>query len=74
MAAEEGGRFVADPVICVTGTLADPGAVLYGEDHLRRVLTTGQAEELGLIEHLPPGTRCTPAVGGVLIHPPQPTA
>ncbi|MFJ4409556.1 hypothetical protein [Streptomyces sp. NPDC088910] len=27
VAAEERGRFVAAPVICVTGTLTDPGTV-----------------------------------------------
>ncbi len=74
VAAEDGGRFFADPVICMTGTMADPGTILYGEDHLRRVFRTGQAENLGAIEQLPPGTRCVPTVGGVLIHPPRPPA
>ncbi|MFF8506405.1 hypothetical protein ACF07L_38075 [Streptomyces anulatus] len=70
VAAEDGAQFVADPVICMTGTMTDPGAILYGHDHLRRVLRTGQVESLGAIEGLPPGTRCVPTVGGVLIHPP----
>ncbi|MFJ2864018.1 hypothetical protein [Kitasatospora sp. NPDC087314] len=69
VAAEAGGQFVADPVICMTGTMTDPGSILYGEDHPHRVLRTGQAENLGAIEHLPLGTRCVPTVGGVLIHP-----
>jgi hypothetical protein len=71
VAAEDGAQFVADPVICMTGTMAAPGVILYGEDHLRRVLRTGQAENLGAIEQLPPGTRCVPTVGGVMIHPPR---
>ncbi|MFC3237811.1 hypothetical protein [Streptomyces nitrosporeus] len=70
VAAEGGTQFVADPVVCMTGTMTDPGTVLYGDDHLRRVLRTGQAENLWAIEGLPPGTRCAPTVGGVLIHPP----
>ncbi|MFI6530679.1 hypothetical protein [Streptomyces uncialis] len=53
----------------MTGTMTDPRTILYGDDHLRRVLRTGQAENLGAIEGLPQGTRCVPTVGGVLIHP-----
>ncbi|MEV7856809.1 hypothetical protein [Streptomyces sp. NPDC088183] len=70
VAAEDGAQFVADPVICMTGTMTDPGTILYGDDHLCRVLRTGQTENLGAIEGLPPGTRCVPTAGGVLIHPP----
>ncbi|WP_033334405.1 hypothetical protein [Streptomyces novaecaesareae] len=73
VAAEQGGRFVADPVICMTGTTTEPGTILYGEAHLRRVALTGRTEHLRAIEHLPPGTHCVPTVGGVLIHPPQAT-
>jgi hypothetical protein len=69
-AAEDGAQFVADPVICMTGTMTDPGTILYGEDHIHRVLRSGRTESLGAIEQLPRGTRCVPTVGGVLIHLP----
>ncbi|MFD0354343.1 hypothetical protein ACFVHW_11475 [Streptomyces sp. NPDC127110] len=67
---EAGGRFAADPVVCLTGTRADPGTVLYGRDHLHRVRLDGPVDGLGVIEELPAGTRCVPTVGGVMIYPP----
>ncbi len=70
VARKAGGQFVADPVLCMTGTMDAPGTILYGEDHIQRVLLTGQAENLKAVEHLPQGTRCVPTVGGVLIHLP----
>lgn len=57
VAADGGGRFVVDPVICMTGTMTDPGTILYGEEHLRRIARTGQAEHLQAVEHLPVGHR-----------------
>ncbi|MFE3144340.1 hypothetical protein [Streptomyces scopuliridis] len=67
---QDGGRFVADPVICMTGTMAQPGEILYGSDHLEKVPRTGQVEDISALERLPAGTRCVPTVGGVTIHPP----
>lgn len=69
---EDGGKFMADPVLCLTGTLAEPGTVLYGHDHLQRIAQTGQAVELTLIEQMPPATRCVPMAGGVMVYPPRP--
>jgi hypothetical protein len=66
---QDGGRFEPDPVICMTGTTTEPGAILYGDDHLRRVLRTGRDEEIRVIQRLPEGTRCVAVVGGVVIHP-----
>jgi hypothetical protein len=67
----DGGRFLPDPVLCITGTsMADPGTVLYGRDHIERIRATGQAEELVLVSRLPSGTRCVPIVGGVVVYPP----
>ncbi|MET9957458.1 hypothetical protein ABZ135_38725 [Streptomyces sp. NPDC006339] len=67
----EGGTFLPDPVLCITGTtLEDPGTVLYGRDHLQRIRARGQAENLGLVSDLPLDTRCVPIVGGVMIYPP----
>lgn len=71
VAAEDGAHFVPDPVVCMTGTVDDPGTVLYGADHLRRIQRTGQAEHLAAVEHLPEDTRCVPSPGGVLIHLPR---
>jgi hypothetical protein len=67
---EDGGQFVADPVICMTGSVND-GTVLYGHDHLKRVVLTGQAANLQLVERLPEGTRCVATVGGVMIYLPR---
>ncbi|MFF1788305.1 hypothetical protein ACFVX9_17830 [Kitasatospora sp. NPDC058243] len=66
----DGGHFAADPVICMNGAMSDPGAILYGADHLRRIAQTGRAEPIAVIEHLPVGTECVPTVGGVMIHQP----
>ncbi len=71
---EDGGQFVPDPVVCLTGTLDRPGDILYGADHLKRVAGTGRAENLLLFEELPAGTCCVPIVGGVMIHRPRPAA
>ncbi|MCX4752882.1 hypothetical protein [Kitasatospora purpeofusca] len=65
---EDGARFFPDPVICMTGTLTEPVAILYGMDHLERILRTGQAEGIGVIDRLPEDTRCEPTAGGVLIY------
>lgn len=70
VAAEDGGTFVPDPVICMTGTTASPDTILYGKDHLRRIARTGRAEPISAIERLPAGTRCVPTVGGVIIYQP----
>ncbi|MFE1554274.1 hypothetical protein ACFW6V_04690 [Streptomyces sp. NPDC058734] len=67
---EAGGRFAADPVVCLTGTRADPGSVLYGRDHLQRIVLDGPVDGLDVIEDLPPETRCVPTAGGVMIYPP----
>ncbi|MFD8469072.1 hypothetical protein ACFV10_28690 [Streptomyces cyaneofuscatus] len=73
-ARADGGKFLADPVLCITGTLEDPGAVLYGRDHLQRISTAGKAENLALVQ-LPADTRCEPIVGGVMVYlPGQPAA
>lgn len=68
---QDGGQFVADPVLCLAGTMAQPGAVLYGHDHLQRAVLTGQAAHLQLIENLPVATRCVATVGGVMIYLPR---
>lgn len=49
---------------------ADPGTVLYGDDHLRRMLRAGLAENPGVVERLAPRTRCVP-VGAVPSNPAQ---
>lgn len=67
---EAGGRFAADPVLCLTGTRAVPGTVLYGRDHLQRIVLDGPVDGLAVVEELPVGTRCVPTVGGVMIYPP----
>ncbi|MFI2612039.1 hypothetical protein [Kitasatospora sp. NPDC018619] len=58
VARQDGGTFVTDPVICMTGTAAQPGTILYGEAHLRRIARTGRAEPIPVIERLPEATRC----------------
>ncbi|MFB7476041.1 hypothetical protein [Kitasatospora sp. NPDC056184] len=55
----------------MTGTAADAGVILYGDGHFRRVLGTGRAENVGVVEQLPRGTGCVPVPGGVLVHPPR---
>lgn len=70
VARADGGRFLPDPVLCITGTLEDPGTVLYGRNHLQRIRTAGQAENLGLVSRLPADTRCVPIVGGVMVYLP----
>jgi hypothetical protein len=51
------------------------GTVLYGHDHLKRIVLTGQAENLKFVQRPPTGTRCVAAVGGVMIFlPRQPAA
>jgi len=72
--AVDGGLFVADPVICMTGGSVREGGILYGHDHLNRIVLTGQAEDLQLARNLPAGTRCVPTVGGVMIYLPGQTA
>ncbi|MFJ7004220.1 hypothetical protein ACIQWY_29945 [Streptomyces albidoflavus] len=67
----DGGQFLADPVLCITGTPENPGAILYGRAHLLRISAAGQAENLAVVSELPPGTRCVPMPGGVLIYPPR---
>uniref|UniRef100_UPI002F9169F2 hypothetical protein n=1 Tax=Streptomyces sp. NBC_01553 TaxID=2975877 RepID=UPI002F9169F2 len=70
-----GGTFLADPVLCITGTLEDPGTVLYGRDHLQRISAAGQAESVRLVSQLPTETRCAPIPGGVMVYlPGQQTA
>lgn len=75
VARADGGQFLPDPVLCVTGTLEDPGTVLYGRAHLQRIRATGQAENLCLVPQLPADTRCMPITGGVMVYLPnqQPT-
>ncbi|MFJ6616692.1 hypothetical protein ACIQOW_03785 [Kitasatospora sp. NPDC091335] len=68
VARQDGGQFVADPVICMTGTVTAPDVILYGEAHLRRIIQSGRAEPIPIIEHLPADTRCVPTAGGVIIH------
>ncbi|WP_331756979.1 hypothetical protein OHA38_44235 [Streptomyces sp. NBC_01732] len=71
----DGGTFLADPVLCITGTLEDPGTVLYGRDHLQRIHAAGQAESVRLVSQLPTETRCAPIPGGVMVYlPGQQTA
>ncbi|RSS53544.1 hypothetical protein EF912_18125 [Streptomyces sp. WAC07061] len=67
---EAGGRFAADPVLCLMGTRTAPGTVLYGRDHLQRIRLDGPVDGLAVVEELPVGTRCVPTVGGVMIYPP----
>lgn len=67
---QDGGQFFADPVICMTGTMGQPGQILYGHDHLRRVLVSGKSEAISALEDLPADTRCVPTVGGVMVHLP----
>ncbi|WP_405479783.1 hypothetical protein [Streptomyces anulatus] len=69
VARADGGQFLADPVLCITGTMEDPGAILYGRDHLQRISGAGQAENLGVVR-LPADTRCVPIVGGVMVYVP----
>ncbi|NEB42229.1 hypothetical protein [Streptomyces sp. SID14515] len=69
VARADGGQFLPDPVLCITGTLENPGTVLYGRGHLQRISVGGQAENLGLVQ-LPPDTRCEPVVGGVVVYMP----
>ncbi|MFG3532678.1 hypothetical protein ACGF8B_39095 [Streptomyces sp. NPDC047917] len=59
-----------DPVLCITGTLENPGTVLYGRDHLQRISAAGQAENLCLVSQLPTETRCVPIPGGVMVYLP----
>ncbi|NYE44857.1 hypothetical protein [Streptomyces fulvorobeus] len=65
----DGGRYLPDPVLCITGTLEDPGTVLYGRDHLQRISVAGQAETVALVQ-LPADTRCVPITGGVMVYLP----
>ncbi|MFJ1782529.1 hypothetical protein ACIOKA_38120 [Streptomyces anulatus] len=69
VARADGGQFLPDPVLCITGTLEDPGTILYGRDHLQRISAAGQAENLGVVQ-LPSDTRCEPIVGGVMVYLP----
>ncbi|MCX4902445.1 hypothetical protein OG571_46755 (plasmid) [Streptomyces sp. NBC_01369] len=64
------GMFLADPVLCITGTLEDPGTVLYGRDHLQRISAAGQAENVHLVSQLPTETHCAPIPGGVMVYLP----
>ncbi|MFE3150706.1 hypothetical protein ACFXJ6_29270 [Streptomyces sp. NPDC059218] len=66
----DGGTFLADPVLCITGTPEDPGTVLYGRDHLQRISAAGQAENVHLVSQLPTETRCAPIPGGVMVYLP----
>lgn len=70
VARADGGQFLPDPVLCITGTLEDPGTILYGRDHLQRISVAGQAENLALVR-LPADTRCEPIVGGVMVYMPD---
>ncbi|MFE3995146.1 hypothetical protein ACFXPW_26125 [Streptomyces goshikiensis] len=69
VARADGGMFLPDPVLCITGTLEDPGTVLYGRDHLHRISAAGQAENLCLVQ-LSADTRCVPITGGVMVYLP----
>ncbi|MGW4163477.1 hypothetical protein [Streptomyces sp. NPDC004788] len=69
VALADGGRFLPDPVLCITGTMEDPGTILYGRDHLQRIRAAGQAEHLGVVQ-LPADTRCVPITGGVMAYLP----
>ncbi|MER6723386.1 hypothetical protein [Streptomyces halstedii] len=69
VARADGGRFLPDPVLCITGTMEDPGTILYGRDHLQRISAAGQAEDLSIVQ-LPVETRCVPIVGGVMVYLP----
>ncbi|MFJ1837928.1 hypothetical protein ACIOJ9_29165 [Streptomyces sp. NPDC088175] len=68
VARADGGQFLPDPVLCITGTLEDPGTVLYGHEHLQRISEAG-AEYLGFVQ-LPADTRCVPIIGGVMVYLP----
>lgn len=70
VAQADGGKFLPDPVLCITGTMEDPGTVLYGRDHLQRISAAGQAENVALVAQLPSDTRCVPIVGGVMVYLP----
>uniref|UniRef100_UPI003F496C49 hypothetical protein n=1 Tax=Streptomyces sp. CA-136453 TaxID=3240050 RepID=UPI003F496C49 len=74
VAQADGGRFLPDPVLCITGTLEDPGSILYGHNHLQRISTAGRAENLCLVDQLPADTRCVPIAGGVMVYLPGGTA
>ncbi|WP_124270847.1 hypothetical protein [Streptomyces sp. ADI96-02] len=69
VARADGGQFLPDPVLCITGTMEDPGSILYGRDHLQRISVAGEAENLGVVQ-LPPDTRCVPITGGVMVYLP----
>ncbi|MQS17648.1 hypothetical protein F7Q99_37035 [Streptomyces kaniharaensis] len=71
-AHQGGGEFLPDPVVCMTGTTARPGEILYGGTHLRQALLTGQSQQLWVVEGLPLGTRCVASVGGVMVYRPRP--
>ncbi|MFE4539670.1 hypothetical protein ACFRKB_32170 [Streptomyces scopuliridis] len=71
--AEGGGLFVADPVICTTGGSVSEGDILYGHDHLSRIVLTGRDASIQLARNLPDGTRCVATVGGVMIYLPSQT-
>ncbi|MFJ2568995.1 hypothetical protein ACIOYT_01050 [Streptomyces halstedii] len=70
VARADGGQFLPDPVLCITGTMEDPGTVLYGHNHLQRIRVAGQGENLGVVQ-LPADTRCVPIVGGVVVYLPS---
>ncbi|WP_158712427.1 hypothetical protein [Streptomyces sp. NRRL F-5135] len=65
-----GGTFLPDPVLCITGTMEDPGTILYGRDHLQRIRSGGQNETMCLVTQLPADTRCVPITGGVMVYLP----
>ncbi|MFJ3533812.1 hypothetical protein [Streptomyces sp. NPDC090132] len=69
VARAEGGTFLPDPVLCITGTMEDPGTVLYGRAHLQRISAAGRAEHLS-VQELPDGARCVPVTGGVVVYLP----
>lgn len=71
---ESGGQFAADPVLCMTGTVGQPGEILYGTARSKRAHETGRTEGLSVVERLPAGTRCVPTVGGVTPYLPEPRA
>ncbi|MFD0354338.1 hypothetical protein ACFVHW_11450 [Streptomyces sp. NPDC127110] len=55
---DTGSRFAADPLVCLTGTWAEPRTVLYGRDPLDRIVLDGPVDWLGVVEELLAGTRC----------------
>lgn len=69
VARAEGGTFLPDPVVCITGTVEDPGTVLYGRAHLQRISATEQEEPVS-VQELPGGARCVPVTGGVVVYLP----